>query len=930
MVKITEGLLAKVNFGVKEIADSVERIDDSKSKNTDSKDVNTSTENVSAKRHTLNAKEILDQFFIVALGEGVVRNVNTSGNIEMAQQDDAFEDGLTVDGKLALYLKGKIKGKYLVTASVDTDRRPSKRGKTYQLQKLFTNLDPDKYYPVYGDASKIDYSANDTQDELYLLVQWDKSLIKWGAFNTEIPLYNRTLQGANIVYESVKQTKFNDPYTKINAFYAKANQVAAHDEFLGTGGSLYYIRHTPLIEGSEKVRVELRDQVSKQVLGQANLIEERDYEIDYDTGKIILKKPLNNVNYNYNASIISNYILSGARAYLVIDYEYESTSTIRKEAYGAKASQQIGDHLRIGGTYIDEEKESKHYKLMGGDGTIKINENTDITAEYNRSEETQLAGSYSIDGGLTDSTLTDTANDGKTGDSVNVTGRTKLFGNTDINVGYTRQSKNFSATNTISTQGTDVYTASIFSTLKQNLVAGIKHVTQEVKDAVLAEDITGTNKVHTTTALIDYLPNKWDIRLEYEHQTVSNPYIDYTYQGYRQMLNDDIIGGRVGYKVTDRMHPYIGGQATVNGLVNNQGYAGIEYRIWDNTSLNIKETVGNLGDATQIGITSQLTPETEAYTNIEIGNNSQLNQGEDTGKYTKTTYGQKTKLDTNTTLNWEKDYSSWQSNILQGDLIGYETKLSDTLAIGLNYERAHIEKLPSAISRDSGGIALTYLNVDLIKAYSKLELREDRGEDTVRQWLTQNSILYQMNQDISLIGKANWSITDNRTEQQTEAQFHEMGLGLAYRPVEFDRLNLLAKYSYITNQQPESQNDFVQTSEDIRNIYAIEGAYDICKYLQLVGKFAMRDMSEKVGPRDWTDSQTYLYIGRLNFHITYQWDLAAEYRGLGNRQIEDLKTGWLFEIDREIIKFIRLGVGYNFTDYSDDLSQPDDYDASGW
>jgi hypothetical protein len=43
-----------------------------------------------------------------------------------------------------------------------------------------------------------------------------------------------------------------------------------------------------------------------------------------------------------------------------------------------------------------------------------------------------------------------------------------------------------------------------------------------------------------------------------------------------------------------------------------------------------------------------------------------------------------------------------------------------------------------------------------------------------------------------------------------------------------------------------------------------------------------------------------------------------------------MKKGWLFEIDREIVKFVRLGVGYNFTDYNDDLSQPDNYDASGW
>jgi uncharacterized repeat protein (TIGR01451 family) len=934
MVKITEGLLAKVNFGV------VQRQNSSTDSSVAEKEGNANTplthpSPLRGEDKGKGFKQFLNQFFIVALGEGIVRNVNTSGNIEMVNQDDRFDDGVNVDGKLALYLKGKIKGKYLVTASLDTDRRPSRRGKMYQLHKLFTNLDPDKYYPVYGDASKINYEANDTQDELFLLVEWDESHIKWGSFETDIPLYNRTLQGAHAVYQSVKKTKFGDPYTKINAFFAKANQVAAHDEFLGTGGSLYYLRHTPVIEGSEKIQVELKDQVSKQTIGTAILVEEMDYEIDYDTGRILLKKPLSSVNYNYNNSIISNDILSGSRAYLIVNYEYESNSTMRKEAYGIKASQQIGNHFQIGGTYVEEEKESKYYRLMGGDATARLNRTTALTAEYNRSEETQLAGSYSIDGGLTDSTLSDTANDDKSGSSFNIRGNTRLFNNTDINAGYTRQDPNFSATDTISTQGTDIYTASILTRLKNNLALGARHVTQEIKDALLSSDLIGDNKVHTTTALLDYLPNRWDMRLEYQHQSVTNPFIDFTYEGYRQMMDHDIVAARAGYKVTDRLHPYVGGQGTVQGYVNNQVYAGVEYRIWDKTNLNVKETVGNLGNSTLVGLTSQITPETEAYTNIEVGNNAQnvfdnsFNQME-SGNFVKTSVGQKTQIDNNGSLTWQKDYSSWQSNVLNGELVGYETKLSDTLAIGLSYERAQIEKEPTAISRDSGSIALTYLNVDTLKAFSKLELREDRGSDTKRQWLTQNNILYQLNEDISAIGRANWSVTDNRTEDLKDAEFHEMGIGLAYRPVEFDRLNLLAKYSYITNLMPESQNDFSQTTNDIRNIYAIEGAFDVCRYLQLVGKFAMRDMDEKVGPRDWTASQTYLYIARLNFHVTNKWDIAGEYRTLANRQIEDSKSGWLIEIDREIIKYARLGVGYNFTDYDDDLANNDNYDSGGW
>lgn len=89
-------------------------------------------------------------------------------------------------------------------------------------------------------------------------------------------------------------------------------------------------------------------------------------------------------------------------------------------------------------------------------------------------------------------------------------------------------------------------------------------------------------------------------------------------------------------------------------------------------------------------------------------------------------------------------------------------------------------------------------------------------------------------------------------------------------------------------------------------------------------------MSEAVGPRDWVDSDTYLYLGRVNFHITRKWDIAAEYRTLANKQIEDNKSGWLLEVDRDITDYIRFGVGYNFTDYDDDLRNDDNWDANGW
>ncbi len=50
-----------------------------------------------------------------------------------------------------------------------------------------------------------------------------------------------------------------------------------------------------------------------------------------------------------------------------------------------------------------------------------------------------------------------------------------------------------------------------------------------------------------------------------------------------------------------------------------------------------------------------------------------------------------------------------------------------------------------------------------------------------------------------------------------------------------------------------------------------------------------------------------------------KWHALAEYRWL---DVDDggTKQGWLAGVDRDINLHFRLGVGYNFTDFSDDLT----------
>jgi hypothetical protein len=74
-----------------------------------------------------------------------------------ARGNDGFEQELrhlsrsTDDGqreagaRAAFFLKGKVRGDYLLTAAYDSDKDTKER--------LFRDIQPDEFYPVYGDAA---------------------------------------------------------------------------------------------------------------------------------------------------------------------------------------------------------------------------------------------------------------------------------------------------------------------------------------------------------------------------------------------------------------------------------------------------------------------------------------------------------------------------------------------------------------------------------------------------------------------------------------------------------------------------------------------------------------------------------------------------------------------------------------------------------
>ncbi len=179
-----------------------------------------------------------------------------------AREQDSFERELRElsatgnDGKVrgggraAFFLKGKIKGDYLLTMAYDSDKDTQER--------LFRDIQPDRFYPVYGDASVRGFDAQST-GRFYVRVDKNRSYLLYGDFTTEtltparqLGQFSRSQTGAKLHYENKR--------VRLNVFGSLDDNRQVVEELPGRGISgPYTLSNTNIVENSEKVEILTRD-----------------------------------------------------------------------------------------------------------------------------------------------------------------------------------------------------------------------------------------------------------------------------------------------------------------------------------------------------------------------------------------------------------------------------------------------------------------------------------------------------------------------------------------------------------------------------------------------------------------------------------------------------------------------------------------------
>ena len=349
-----------------------------------------------------------NDWFYVAMGDLTLAQNNTSGAADLYQGEGAsLRYDASSYGRLAFFVNGKFGEDWKLSASADTREEPLDQLFSNFASKspdaLFRRIDPDYHYPTFGDDSTVEQGAP-TSGRFFVRLDRGQNYGQWGNFNVgymnnELAQIDRGLYGGMFHYESPRSMSFGERRFSIDTFAAEPGTIASREEFRGTGGSLYFMRQQDLLQGSERVRVEIRDKASGIVTGVVNLRPVLDYDIDYLQGRILLSEPLS--TSIDDGLLVRNNGLNGDEAWLVVRYEYSpGFDELDALSVGGQMQFWVNDHVKIGLTANSNEQGDVDSELNAADITLRRSAQTWLKLQSGQSEGFLTNVVRSNDGGF--------------------------------------------------------------------------------------------------------------------------------------------------------------------------------------------------------------------------------------------------------------------------------------------------------------------------------------------------------------------------------------------------------------------------------------------------------------------------------------------------------------------------------------------------
>ncbi len=297
------------------------------------------------------------EWTIIGLAEGTVGAKSVADNMERAGR---FDSDLGDDARVALYAKGRVLGRYLLTLAYDS-------AKQREDQRVLGTIDPQAYYTVFADGSSRRFDAA-SREKLYVRIESSTFYALYGDFETgfdqtQLARYNRTATGVK------GEARLGQ--VKAQGFAAEISTRLRRDEIQGQGISgPYRLSNRAILANSERVSLEVRDRFrSELIVSKRELVRFIDYDVDLLSGTITFAEPVLSRDFNLNPQFI------------VIEYEVDGFGNGEFNA-GLRVDWTSKDgNIRIGASGITDKGDGARTNLGAVDVRARLGENTEIRAE---------------------------------------------------------------------------------------------------------------------------------------------------------------------------------------------------------------------------------------------------------------------------------------------------------------------------------------------------------------------------------------------------------------------------------------------------------------------------------------------------------------------------------------------------------------------
>ena len=841
--------------------------------------------------------------------------------------------GTYTTGRLAFYIDGKTESGLSVTASADTGEgdidQIFRQFDDKDPRNLLLRVDPDDLYPTYGDDSTA-VDNTPTSGKLFFRIERAGNFVQWGDFRAtlaggEYVRNERTLYGLQAQYATADQTTDGEARAQVTLYAAQPDMLPQRDTFRGTGGSVYFLDKQDIAATTETITVQIRDPDSGRILQTRSLTAGRDYQINYIQGIVTLSQPLQS---SAGGGIVTNGTLADDEVVLVVQYEYTPTAgDIDGYAYGGRVEGWLTDQLRLGLSGTVEQTGIADQTAVGVDLLYQVSQDSFASLEVARTEGPGFGTTFSADGGLIIDTVSPVAG---TGTAIKAQVRVGLA---DLGL------------------ATDGAIGAYFEQRSQGFATLDRQVTAATGD----EDLWG---VYVDAAATDRL------RFSANYDSYENAVGDVDHTGGAEAeydISDALTLGvgvelldkdnaaqtgtrtdlalRLTYGFSDTASVYAFGQTSlaVDGLPrNDRAGLGGTFAFANGWTVAGEVSDGSLGTGGKLQFNRDDTNGNTSYFGYELEPSRELSgvtlRGTDAGRFV---VGGTDQVSSTVVLFGENTYDMFGQRHALTSAYGLTYTPNDTLSYTTALEVGTIQdNFENDFDRRALTLGVKYQD-EALTASGRIEYRTEDGllsgeQVSADTLLIAANAAYKFDEVQRLLFSADLAQSQTDESAILDGDYADVVLGYAYRPVADDRLNILARYRYLYDMFGQRVDDVDENGPRQRShVISIDASYDISRTWTIGGKLGYRVSETSANETAaFVQNDAWLAIANARMHLVHDWDILIEARELNTVQAQGRDFGVLAAVYKQLGNHLEVGLGYNFGQISDDLTDLTD-DSQG-